>query len=65
MNEDLRGDGVQNALTCIHPCIHYTATHSEESLTESEQLQLRNFFQVLADVALAVANQKRKAESGG
>ena len=49
-------------LTCIPRRIHCGTTLWGEDLSETEQFQLRNFFQVLADVALAVASRTRNKE---
>ena len=50
--------GVPNALTRIHGRIHCAATQHEETLSETDKLQINHFFDVLADVALSVAKRR-------
>ena len=49
--------GRENGLTRIHPGIHCGATREAETLSETDRLQLDHLFNVLADVALSVANR--------
>jgi len=46
-------------LTCIPQGIHCAATPKGEASDETEALQLSHFYQVLANVALSVAERKR------
>ena len=50
--------GVPAALTPIHTRIHCAATQHEETLSETDKLQINHFFDVLADVALSVAKRR-------
>ena len=50
--------GVPDALTRIHGRIHCAATQHEETLSETDKLQINHFFDVLADVALSVAKRR-------
>ena len=50
--------GVPYALTGIHGRIHCAATQHEETLSETDKLQINHFFDVLADVALSVAKRR-------
>ena len=47
-----------DALTGIHRRIHCAATQHEETLSETDKLQINHFFDVLADVALSVAKRR-------
>ena len=46
-------------LTGIHRGIHCAATPEGEQDDEAERLQLSHFYQVLAEVAIAVAKRNR------
>ena len=50
--------GAAHALTGIHGRIHCVATQHEETLSETDKLQINHFFDVLADVALSVAKRR-------
>ena len=50
--------GAPDALTRIHGRIHCAATQHEETLSETDKLQINHFFDVLADVALSVAKRR-------
>ena len=50
--------GAPDALTPIHGRIHCAATQHEETLSETDKLQINHFFDVLADVALSVAKRR-------
>ena len=50
--------GTPDALTPIHTRIHFPATQHEETLSETDKLQINHFFDVLADVALSVAKRR-------
>ncbi len=51
----------QEALTCIHRGIHCAATPDTlEGQDELDQIAIDNFLDTLAEVALAVAQRKRK-----
>ena len=67
MNKDLDGgrqhkpedgSGPLGGLTRIHGRIHCVATEQVETLSETDRLQLKHFFEVLADVALSVARRR-------
>ena len=49
--------GDVNGLTCIRGRIHCGATQQGETLRDTDRIQLDHFFDVLADVALSVANR--------
>ena len=50
--------GPLHGLTRIHGRIHCAATQHEETLSETDKLQINHFFDVLADVALSVAKRR-------
>ena len=50
--------GGQKGLTRIYRRIHCAATEQVETLSETDRIQLNHFFDVLADVALSVANRR-------
>ena len=50
--------GPHEALTCIHECIHYTATPSATDDDELQQIQVQHFLDTLVEVALAIVRRK-------
>jgi hypothetical protein len=58
MNEEFRGDGVQNALTCIH-----TRIHSVAATDEVAQAQIEAFLDAIADIAMKIAQRDIEATS--
>ena len=52
----------RNILTSTFICIHYPSTTNEEYTNELDEIDLENFLNTLAEVALAIASRKLRPE---
>ena len=57
--KEVNGNGHAEGLTRIPQRIHCAATPEGEASDEAEAIQLSHFYQVLAEVAMAVAKRNR------
>lgn len=55
--------GLPNGLTSIHRRIHYATTQAAEPLSEMDRFAVETFLDVLAEIAMAVATRKLRAEA--
>ena len=60
-NADFQIDPLER-LTCIRHRIHYTATPDTDGHDELAQIQIDNFLNTLAEVALAIARRKENLD---
>ena len=59
--EEITAKSDEKRLTCIHPAYTLAATH--EDAGEVDRLMVRQFLNVLAEVALSVAGRKGAKET--
>lgn len=61
VDENKRVDQDEKALTCIRPAYTLCGTPEPES-NETEELIVKNFLNVLAEISIAVASRKEPAK---
>ena len=50
------------ALTCIRGCIHCVATQDTDGIDEIDQIEIDNFLDTLAEIAMSIARRKQETQ---
>ena len=55
-------EAIEKALTSIRECIHCVATQDTDGEDELDRIEIDNFLDTLAEIALSIARRKQETQ---